>query len=292
MLGLSALARACHEIESSLAEGQSFERVDTNPLAAAFESVEEKLARFRRAFAVGPGQGQNEVNRDELLRLIQARLPYPELERMVRSYALEPVELRLRRAAEQVRALAARLGKGPVNVQVECDRLRAERSEWHGLWLELPHVLRNAVDHGLELPEERVARGKPAEATITLRAYSCVEGLTVEVEDQGSGIDWRRVESKARELGVLGSGAVTTATLSEALFRQGVTTMDHPTETSGRGVGLAAVRDVVTGRGGRVSVESSLGRGTKFSLVWPARSIHLDLASSPGRPGSNKDLPS
>jgi two-component system chemotaxis sensor kinase CheA len=259
----------------------------------SFERVEEKLARFRRCFAAGVGHAQHDGHREELLRSIQARLSHSELERLVRSYALEPVELRLRRAAEQVRALAARLGKGPVNVKVECDRIRAERAEWNALWLELAHVLRNAVDHGLEAPAERLARGKPEEATITLRAFSCVEGLTVEVEDQGAGIDWRRVESKARELGVLGSGVATKAALSDALFYQGLTTTAHPTETSGRGVGLAAIRDAVVGRGGRVSVESRLGSGTKFSFVWPASSIHLDRASTvPGRPGSSKDLPS
>jgi chemotaxis protein histidine kinase CheA len=186
----------------------------------------------------------------------------------------------MKRAAEQVRALALRLGKGPVKVEVECERIRAERSDWHGLWLELPHVLRNAVDHGLESVEERRALGKAREATIRLRAYSTQEGLVVEVEDAGRGIEWERVRAKARSLGLIGDGASNQAALVEALFSFGLTTRDSASEISGRGVGLAAIRDVVRQRGGRVSVESRRGQGTKFSFLWPTPTLFSHERSS------------
>jgi len=164
---------------------------------------------------------------------------------------------------------------------VECDKLRAERAEWQALWIEIPHLLRNAVDHGLERPDQRLARGKPVEATVWLRARSSPEGMVVEVEDQGSGIDWERIEKRARELGLVRGDAVTTAALTETLFSQGISTADGVSETSGRGIGLSAVREAVTRRGGRITVESRRGRGTKFSLVWPSRSIEVDRVASP-----------
>ncbi|HEX6766083.1 MAG TPA: ATP-binding protein, partial [Polyangiaceae bacterium] len=281
LLGLGAVTRSCEEAETALANGEPFEHIDTMPIVGAFARVEGKLLRFRRAFEVGAGQSLNEGARAELLRAITSRAPHAELEVLVRSFALEPVELRLRRAAEQVRALAARLGKGPVSVKVECDRLRAERSDWQALWLEIPHLLRNAVDHGLERPDQRVAHGKPVEATVFLRARSLPEGMVVEVEDQGTGIDWARIEKKARELGLVRGEAVTTAALTESLFSQGLTTAEGASETSGRGVGLSAVRDAVARRGGRISVETRPGCGTKFSLVWPSRSIHVERFPSP-----------
>jgi len=281
LLGLSSVTRACDEIETAIANGDPIERVDARALVKAFAGVEAKLLRFRRAFEAGAVQSFSDAAREGLLRAISSRATHAELEALVRSYTLEPVELRLKRAAEQVRALAARLGKGPVSVKVECDKLRAERSEWQALWIEIPHLLRNAVDHGLERPDQRILRGKPVEATVCLRARSSPEGMVVEVEDMGSGIDWERIEKRARELGLVRGDRVTTAALTETLFSQGISTADAVSETSGRGIGLSAVRDAVARRGGRITVESRRGRGTKFSLVWPSRSIQVDRAPSP-----------
>jgi two-component system chemotaxis sensor kinase CheA len=293
VLGLTAIARSCHDVESALADGESLEHAQLESVSNAFARVEGRVAEFVKVVA-GTDSAFDESFREELANAIRARVSHAKLEELVETLALEPVERRLKRAADQVRCLATRLGKAPLRVHVECERVRADRSDWQELWLELPHVLRNAIDHGLERPEERTAVGKPLEANVFLRAYSTIEGLVVEVEDQGRGIAWEKVETRARALGLVPAGEMTESVLAETLFAPGVTTAERVTETSGRGIGLAAIHQAIKRRGGRLSVESRSGQGTKFSFVWPltAKSLGNGRVSLPSVRAVSKELPS
>jgi two-component system chemotaxis sensor kinase CheA len=290
MLGLTTIARACHELESELAQGESLQDLRLQPLLVAHSHLRSKLAELLAGF--GPEAANiDELDRSELLSAIHARKPYAVLEQLVRGFALERLQPRLERAAEQVRALATRLGKDPVRVEVQCERIRLDRRDWQPLAAELPHLLRNAVDHGLETRDQRLAAQKPEVGSVHLRAFARAGGIVIEVEDRGRGIAWDRVEQRARDLGLVERTSVSEAGLSEALFAQGLSTSDSVTEISGRGVGLSAIREVVSRRGGRVSVESRSGLFTKISLFWPVGSDHIADPSAPASPSANQLSP-
>lgn len=128
------------------------------------------------------------------------------------------------------------------------------------------HVVRNAVDHGIETGEERVAAGKPLEPTLALKAYTSGDALVIEVADDGRGIDWNVIARKASDAGL---PAHSPGDLADALFADGVSSRDVVSELSGRGVGLAAVKQACEDLGGKVEVLSRKGRGTQFLFRLP-----------------------
>lgn len=133
----------------------------------------------------------------------------------------------------------------------------------------LVHLVRNAVDHGLESEVERVARGKDRSGTIRLQARSNGTVATIEVSDDGAGIDVHRVLARARDIGLLPRDhEPSREEILEILFHPGFSTREEATAVSGRGVGLDAVRDVLSNLGGRLEVETSPG-GTIFRLQVP-----------------------
>ena len=134
----------------------------------------------------------------------------------------------------------------------------------------LGHLVRNAVTHGVEAPEERRARGKPEAGVVRVSARSASSEVHVEVSDDGAGIDREALLRRARELGVGElDGEGPEPGIHELLFRQGVSTRDRADLAAGRGVGLAAVRDAVVRFNGRIDVWSSPGEGTGFRLRLP-----------------------
>jgi len=128
--------------------------------------------------------------------------------------------------------------------------------------------VRNAVDHGLESPDERIAAGKPEAGRLQLVARYTNDALVIEVVDDGRGIVWDRVREKAEAAGL---PSATEHDLVKALFSDGVSTADEVSETSGRGVGLAAVDSVVRELGGEIAVQSELGKGTRFTFTFSGR---------------------
>jgi two-component system chemotaxis sensor kinase CheA len=128
-------------------------------------------------------------------------------------------------------------------------------------WSALVHAVNNAVDHGIEDPETRKARGKPEAGNLWMLA--CREGtdLVISLRDDGKGIDWKRLAEKGAERGLPNS---TKAELIDVMCADGVSTRDNVTGTSGRGVGLAALREAVISLGGQLDVESEQGKGTTF----------------------------
>ncbi len=187
-----------------------------------------------------------------------------------------------------VRDAARKLGKqvrfDSVGGTTEVDRDILEKLEGP-----LTHLLRNAVDHGVETPEIRLANGKPAEAVIALEARHRSGMLSITVRDDGPGIDIESVRRKVRERGLAPANIANRLTereLLEFLFLPGFSTAGEVTELSGRGVGLDVVHDTLHRVGGTVHVSTIAGRGTTFHLLLPltlsvVRAVLADIGGEP-----------
>jgi len=186
----------------------------------------------------------------------------------------EPVSTPLERLAAASRALAERLGLPTLRHEVQASSVRLDPVRWRPFWASMAHVVRNCVDHGIEAPDDRVAVGKPMEGTLIFQAHADHDELEIVVGDDGRGIDWARVRQSAAERGL---PCDTPGQLQAALFADGLSTRDEATALSGRGVGLAAVQDLVARWGGHIVVDTRRGEGTLFRFVFPVRKA-LQLA--------------
>ena len=170
-----------------------------------------------------------------------------------------------------VRDLGRSLGK-QVRLEIEGEKTQVDRDVLEKLEAPLTHLLRNAVDHGIEMPEQRLSAGKPAEGLIRLRASHQAGLLVLELSDDGGGVDLERVRRTIVERGL--SPEQTAASLSEEellafLFLPGFSLRDKVTEVSGRGVGLDAVQHMVRQLRGAVMLEQTAGEGSRFHLEVP-----------------------
>ncbi|WP_460105987.1 response regulator [Pseudomonas sp. S3_H06] len=173
--------------------------------------------------------------------------------------------------ARMVRDLGRSLGK-QVRLEIEGEKTQVDRDVLEKLEAPLTHLLRNAVDHGIESPEQRILAGKPAEGLIRLRASHQAGLLVLELADDGAGVDLERVRRSIVERGL--SPEQTAASLSEEelltfLFLPGFSLRDKVTEVSGRGVGLDAVQHMVRQLRGAVVLEQTAGEGSRFHLEVP-----------------------
>lgn len=194
-----------------------------------------------------------------------------ELQRSVLRMRVRPMSAVLLRFPRLVREMAAALGKS-VKLVIEGDRTEADKAIVEMLFEPLLHVVRNAIDHGVESERERTAAGKPATATLRIEAQRHGDQVLIEVSDDGAGIDLARVRDVAVKRGIITEEqrlAMTDAEALELIFAPGFSTTDRVTQVSGRGVGMDAVRTAVERIGGRVAVASLPGRGTNVELSLP-----------------------
>jgi predicted ATPase/GAF domain-containing protein/HPt (histidine-containing phosphotransfer) domain-containing protein len=260
MYGFVTLARTCHEAEDAIAEG-TLEARHLQAVAQSFDVLRDRLASIG-----GDNAGERiEVSRATLRTLAQelvAGLPGHHGARAVERLLLEPVRPSLERLGKYARALAARMGKVEPRIELFDGGLSVDGKRAAPLFASLVHLVRNAIDHGLETSAERAAGGK-SDAVLSLR--TSVEGseAVIEIQDDGRGVDWERIRERARARGLPASS---TDDLAIALFSGAFSTRDEATTISGRGVGLAAVNAEVTRMSGRAFVESEPGRGTLFRL--------------------------
>ncbi|MGD2080085.1 MAG: chemotaxis protein CheA [Nitrospirota bacterium] len=192
-----------------------------------------------------------------------------ELQGQMLEIRMVPVGQIYGRLAQVIRRYSREAGKkidlGMYGEDTEIDKYLAEE-----VVDPLVHIVRNAIDHGLEPEEERRAAGKPAAGSVKLRAFQRGNHVVMEVTDDGRGIDPAEVRRKALEGGIMEEGAVLTdKEAMELIFMPGFTTSEEVSETSGRGVGLDIVKVGLSSLGGFVSVESEAGKGTTFTLTLP-----------------------
>ncbi|WP_049915460.1 chemotaxis protein CheA [Natrialba taiwanensis] len=170
-----------------------------------------------------------------------------------------------------VRDLAREQDK-EIDFRMEGVDIEMDRSILNELSDPLMHLIRNAVDHGIESPEERERKGKPREGTITLTGERERDRVSVTVEDDGGGLNVEKIRSKAVEKGIMSEDEVALLDDSEVydlIFHPGFSTTDEVTEVSGRGVGMDVVNQVVRGVDGSINVESEPDEGTAITLMLP-----------------------
>lgn len=194
-----------------------------------------------------------------------------QLQQAVFSLRVLPLHHAFQRFPRLVREMAAALGK-PARLIIEGGTTEADKTIVEAIAEPLLHVLRNSLDHGVEPPADRKARGKPQTATINLRALRQGDRIIVEVEDDGSGIDVARVREIALRRGVASEAALAAMPDEEALdliFAPGFSTAAQVTALSGRGVGMDVVRTTIERLGGRVALSSTAGTGTIVRFLLP-----------------------
>jgi two-component system chemotaxis sensor kinase CheA len=199
-----------------------------------------------------------------------------DLHKCVLKIRMVPVEQLFRRFPRLVRDVAKQCGKD-VALDLSGQNTDLDKSILDALAEPLMHVVRNAVDHGVEDAEERIAAGKPARGTVYLNAYHQGTQVVIEVRDDGRGIDLTEIRKRAVEKGIVKAGEMERLSDSEAMnliFEPGFSTATEVTEVSGRGVGMDVVRTVLDNLKGTVHVSSVKGRGTTMQLRVP-----LTLAS-------------
>ncbi|MGP3699552.1 chemotaxis protein CheA [Rhodobacter sp. NSM] len=190
-----------------------------------------------------------------------------------------PVASVFGRFGRPVRELATRLGKKVELVQSGAG-IEVDKSVADGLYEPLLHILRNAIDHGMETPEVRRGLGKPPEGRLTLEAAQRADHVVVSVADDGAGIDPQRMRVLAAERGLMSeaeASALTDEAAAALIFEAGLSTAQDVTDVSGRGVGMDAVRTAVEAMGGRVGIDSRPGLGTTVRLTLPQRAAVLTV---------------
>jgi two-component system chemotaxis sensor kinase CheA len=199
-----------------------------------------------------------------------------ELQESVMAIRTQPVKSVFQRMPRLVRELAAQTGK-KVHLVVEGEATEVDKTVIERLGEPLTHMIRNAVDHGLETPDERTAAGKPEEGTVTLSAEHRGGRIVIEVSDDGRGIDRVRVREKAMERGLIPTGAALSDEETDNLiFMPGFSTAKEVSNISGRGVGMDVVRRNIIDLGGRIVIGSTPRQGSRFSLTLPLTLAVLD----------------
>lgn len=194
-----------------------------------------------------------------------------EMQDAIMQVRMMPVSFVFQRFPRLVRDTARKLGK-EVNLLLEGEDTEADKNVIEALADPLMHIVRNALDHGIEAPDVRRAAGKPAAGTLTLRASQESDRVVIEIRDDGKGIDPQVVKRKAYEKGLIDEATLERITDQEAIqliFAPGFSTAEAVTDLSGRGVGMDVVNAAVTKVNGSVALDSESGRGTRIRLSVP-----------------------
>jgi two-component system chemotaxis sensor kinase CheA len=253
--GQTAFARQLHQFEDLLdVEGQL-------PVEASAELSEGWYGRTETARRMSGDRGDLvEVPRGELQRLVQEVRDGADRDNIVKlleDWKEEPASVALNRLGDYARSLARRLGKPDIDVLVDAGQVRLSSARFQQVLSALVHVVRNAVDHAFS-PELASPR-------LVLRAHKERNGVVLSIGDNGGGVP---IEPLRARLVALGKNPRSDREALEGIWEDGVSTAESLSQTSGRGVGLAAVRQTVLAAGGEVAVETAPGMGTTFTFTF------------------------
>jgi two-component system chemotaxis sensor kinase CheA len=288
--GLTRLSGMCHALEDAMQErGENQltlkEREELNQTWESLRRRIDPLVHGATAFL--------EISEEEYARLEQSlrtNMPHGKLLEIVEGLRHEPTEWRLKRAQKSLVVTCKKLGKTPVEVDMQHHELRMPPGRLDPFWSVLQHVLTNAIDHGLEPDRERSALNKPLPGRVRLSTELVGNDFVVDVEDDGRGIDWDKVRERAEHAKL---PARTRGDLVAALLSEGFTLKEEVSTISGRGVGLSALSSVLKALGGTVELTSEKGKGSTWRFKLPVGHLTADAgqqrpaASPPRKTGSS-----
>jgi two-component system, chemotaxis family, sensor kinase CheA len=198
-----------------------------------------------------------------------------ELQQAVMSIRMMPMEFVFSRFPRLVYDVSTRLDK-KVQLRTQGHETELDKELIELLVDPLTHVVRNAIDHGIESPAQRRAAGKDEQGTVSMRATHRGGSVIIEVTDDGQGLDREKILAKARELGMRSDDSMTDTEVWGTIFEAGFSTAKQVTDLSGRGVGMDVVRRNITSLGGTVHIDSIKGEGTSITIQLPLTLAVLD----------------
>ncbi len=248
-------------------EEQSTVKVDTKKLDNLVDMVGE-LVIAQAILAEDPaiaGAADDRLTR----RLAHVRRITSDLQRDTMAMRMVPIRQTFQKMSRLARDLARKFDK-PCTLTLSGEDTELDRKVVEHLTDPLMHMVRNAIDHGIESSLERQAAGKPTSAELRLRAFHRAGFIVVEIADDGSGLDTEKILAKAVGLGIVPQGAELSAEeIHQLIFQPGFSTASHVTELSGRGVGMDVVRRNIEALRGRIDIQTARGKGTTFSIQLP-----------------------
>jgi two-component system chemotaxis sensor kinase CheA len=249
-------------------------RVSTDKLDSLMDVVGELVIvqsqLLETARAEGDSTSPLQRNVAQLSRITK------ELQHTAMSLRMIPIKPTFQKMERLVRDLARDCHKA-VNFKTSGDETELDRTVVEEIADPLVHMVRNAVDHGLERANERVKRGKPAAGTIRLKAYHQGSHLVIELEDDGRGMDPQKLFAKAVEKGIVAANAsLSKEQILDLIFAPGFTTAEQVTAVSGRGVGMDVVRRNIQKLRGKIEISSELGVGSTFKVKLPLTMAIID----------------
>jgi len=199
-----------------------------------------------------------------------------ELQESVMRIRMLPISFAFNRFPRLVHDLANKTGK-EMELVIKGEQTELDKTVMEQIGDPLVHLVRNAVDHGIETADVRLANGKPEKGTISLDAYHQGGNIVIEINDDGGGINRQKVFAKAVEKGIVEPNAtLTDSQVFDLLFEPGFSTADQVTDISGRGVGMDVVKRNIQSLGGRIQVDSTMGKGSCFKVNLPLTLAILD----------------
>jgi two-component system chemotaxis sensor kinase CheA len=257
-----SVPRSAEAVESSL-------RVEADRLDAVMNQVGELvLLRNRLTSAVG-GLGKEDENMTRIAREMDLRVS--DLQRTVMRLRMQPCRRLFQQLPRVVRDLSRHLNK-EVKLEIIGEDVEIDKTVVDALSGPMTHLVRNSLDHGIELPEVRKSANKPPAALLRIVAIHLGDKVRIEVSDDGKGIDRRVVMQKAIEKGLITPEQGAHLSEQEALeliFRPGFSTKDQATDLSGRGVGMDVVKRTTDRLRGRLSIDTTPGQGTRIAMEFP-----------------------
>lgn len=267
-------------VENELSEGERF----TNQMCDALSLALDQDLTIIQSYTGSDFETETDIytiKEEKILQIenqIKNLLPADEFRKIlpiIKSIRYRSVKDGLRMYPDYVDKLAERLGKNVLPFEVTGDDIFVDFDIYQDVFKNMVHLFRNAVDHGVEVPDDRILMNKSEEATITCHVSRLKDEMQIMVSDDGRGIDVESLHMKAQKMNLDLKDSQDPIML---IFEQGLSTKDNPNAVSGRGVGLNALQHEVKRLGGQIKVSSSHTRGTTFTVVLPIlQSSDVDL---------------
>ncbi len=199
-----------------------------------------------------------------------------ELQESVMRIRMLPISFAFNRFPRMVHDLCQKLNK-KIELRTTGEQTELDKTVMEKIGDPLVHLVRNSIDHGIEMPEERVAAGKPETGIIELNAFHKGGNIIIEIKDDGAGFNKERIKAKAVERGLISSDEqLSDEKIYDLLFQPGFSTAEQLSDISGRGVGMDVVRRNIRELGGNIDVSSEMGKGTTFTIRLPLTLAILD----------------